>query len=636
MFLSEAEYRIIVTEPRRIAAISAAKTMANKMGDDSLGKDVGYHTGLSSNFSENSLITFMTEGTELLRALSYKENFKDTVLIIDEVHEGSINLEFLLAFCKNLLSLKPELKIVLMSATMETKKLSKFFVNAPVIKIQHAGYFVSMVFKPAKNLQSTIVSLVQSKKNTLVFLPGKPEIDELEESLNKYLKASDAKVEICPLHADMSETEQQKAFACPELGYTKLILATNIAQTSIDPGVLAIVDSGLTREVQLIDGIPTLVTRHCSQAECLQRAGRTGRSGDGTYYLCSDVKFKNRIQFPNSEIEYGQLDNILLTLISNNIHIEELEFFHKPVKNNVNHALKTLYLLGAIDSSHNITEIGKEMQKLALEPRYARLVVEARKYNTGVERDALICALIAQIGNVSNTFYVNKYSSFRSDLFSQLAIFKSIKPAKLMTSDINTVNYVHIKEHLQKNLPKLNDPTPCITIDTPALRRCIAVAFPDQLYIQNKSGYVNALEGTPRHLYQNSSLAKGRHKFIVGVPMNFKNLCTNEKYSRIISPTEFSLDEVLEYFSLDTSYSFGKNDNDIFNMLSNNSNREIYKVLSYNGVEIKRFSIGTAKELKLSNPEGFHKEIEIDTKFKQKYSSTYFYNLKISSRLALS
>ena len=633
LFLAEAGYRVIVTEPRRIATISAAKSTASRLGDNSFGNEVGYHTGLSSKFSKNSLITFMTDGTELLRVLSDKEDFKNTVLIIDEVHEGSIIIEFLLAFCKNLVLLNPELKIVLMSATAETKKMSEFFFKSPIITIQHTGYIISKVFKHAKKLQSTIVSLVQCKTNTLVFLPGKPEIEELEEALNNEFKASNSKVEICPLHAEIGEVEQKKALSHPELGYTKVILATDIAQTSIDPRVSAIVDSGLTREIQLIDGIPTLVTRHCSQAECLQRSGRTGRTGDGTYYLCSDVKFENRNPFPNSEIEYGQLDNVLLTLICNNIHIEDLEFFHKPVEVNINYALKSLRLLGAIDNSNNITEIGIEMQKLALDPRYARMVIEARKY--AVERDALICALIAQIGNVSNTFHFNKYSSYHSDLFSQLSVFKSINPAKL-TPDINAVNYIHIKEYEKKNLSKLKDSRFSPTINIPALKRCIAVAFPDHLYIQKQSGYVNALEGVPRHLYQNSSLARKRPKFVVGVPMNFRNLCTKDSYNRIIAPTEFSLDEVIECFSdsLDVTYAFNKND--MFDILSNPSNNKVDKVLSYNGIEIKRFSIGTVKEIKLSDPKGFHKEIEINTRFKQKYLSTYYHNLKISSRLILS
>lgn len=629
MYLMEAGYRLIVTQPRRLATIASAKTIAETLDNISLGKDVGYHTGISSKFSKDSTITFMTEGTELIRTLAGIESFENTVLVIDEAHEGGNYLETLIAFSKKLLLSQPELKVVLMSATLETKQLSEFFFNAPIITVSDvsgSSYNITKIYEPAYKLKDIVVSLGRIKENTLVFLPGKQEITRMEKFLRKKFEASDIKVDICPLHAEMTEAEQKEALT-PKLGYSKIILATDIAQTSITPMISTVVDCGLAREKQLINGMSTLVTRHASQAECLQRAGRTGRLGDGIYYLCSNIKFDRRPPFPSTEIQYGQLDNILLRLIYFDIHIEELEFFHQPLKDNICHALKTLRLLDAIDENNCITEIGKEMHKLALEPRYARMVIEARKYK--VEYDALICALISQIGYISS---VNEYTSFNSDLFSQLATFKAIDPNHI-SSNINVVTYIHIKEYINKNLPLLKNQSSTKSINTNALKHCIAKAFPDQLYILKKFSYKNSLDGTKTHLYKNSSLFKKDHKFLVGSSLNFKDF--DGSYSRIIIPTALSLKEVLEYFSdlLEISYSFGE-ENDIFNTIYNNN--KIYKVLLYNGIEVTRFKLGTVEELKLSNPEGFHSKEEIDTKYNQKFLTTYYYNLKISSRLLLS
>lgn len=629
LYLSELGGKVIVTQPRRLAAISLANRVSKKLGPDSLGNVVGYHTGLNSNFSDECKIVFMTEGTELIRQLASKEDLTNTILIIDEIHEWSVNVDILLAFAKKLIKDGKNLKLVLMSATLNSNKLSTFLDDAPVIKVSCKSYSVSWINRPANDLEKVVLTLATNKNNVLVFLPGKLEIEELYLKLCKLFKAYKIYAKILQLHGDLSYEDQQLVFK--NYFEPKVILATNIAQTSITISDLdAIVDTGLDKSLKVINGIETLVTQQISKSDCIQRKGRVGRCSPGSYYLCSDFSYEKREEYPSPEIMNSNFEGLLLTLINYNIYISSMEFFHTPSIKQINYSIDLLKKLGAISDTEQITQVGKEMCKLPLGVRSSRILVESKKY--GIEYDMLICCLLIELGEVQKITEESKskYGSIKSDLLYQLQAFKDIyfsdkKLSYCLDSSIRINTYSKIVEYMRKILPILDIEPSRLKPNIDYLKKCLSCGFPDYLFIlENRVGYKHNITAAPRKPYRNSIIAYGGHKYILGIPRDFSNETVADKshdYKRIVFPTSLSLDEVLMFFC------------DFIEEKHTISNGIVYKHLYYNEVEVTSYSVGTIEELKVSTPEAFHEEQEYYKKFNQYCVSTFYYDLKISSHV---
>lgn len=457
IFLAEQGYKVLITQPRIISAISLAKNVAKHYGDGKCGIKVGYKTGLQSNFSPDSQILFLTEGSELIRQLAGKEDLENTVLIIDEIHEWSIEIDVLLAFAKKLIQNGKKLKLLIMSATLESNNLSNFLDGAPIIKIPSNRYDVSFINKKAEDLEEIIHNEIKRNKNILVFLPGKKEIMELKEKLIEHFKAYGKKVKILVLHSELSYEEQQLVFY--HYQFPKIILSTNIAQTSITINDIdVVVDTGLDKRIELVDGIPQLTVKNISIADCMQRKGRAGRCYYGKYYLCSNFKYENRNLFSSPEISTLSLDSILLMLISFNVDINSLDLFHTPDNTNVQKSMEILKKLGAINNEGKITEIGIKMSKLPLDSRSSRMMVEAKKY--GIESDVLVCCLLMQIGSICG-YITNKNSNgINSDLIYELELFKSLNNFDVLSNpkdypNIHINNYKKILSYIDVILPML-------------------------------------------------------------------------------------------------------------------------------------------------------------------------------------
>ena len=379
-FLLEAtNYEVVVTQPRRVAAKSVAKRVAFEM-DCRFGGLVGFRTAVDRNDSIETRCLFATDGLQLVRELtSAKQTVGNgIVLIIDEVHEWNQNIETLVAWVKKAILEGADIKVVLMSATLDYERLSEFFDNAPVIEVPGRCFPVlgspstGISQKKSNQMIDEIKRLVSENRNTLVFLPGKKEIAEMQDALK------DVKLQavILPLHGELESHEQDRVFDSYKL--PKIILSTNIAQTSVTiPDIDAVIDSGLERRIELVNNVETLTLANISQADCLQRSGRAGRVREGEYVLCNNSEYEYFAKYPTPEILRSLLDQMVLRLAGAGLDATTLPFYHQPEASILKEAKETLIAIEALDALGKITKLGYKINKFPTEVKAARMILEA-------------------------------------------------------------------------------------------------------------------------------------------------------------------------------------------------------------------------------------------------------------------
>lgn len=608
MYLAEAGYRVIVTEPTVLSTISLAQNLSKNK--------VGFHTGPRSNFSSESKVIFMTEKLELIRLLAGIEELTNTVIIIDEVHEKTKDCEVLLALLKKLINEKPMVKLVVMSATMETEGFSRYLYNAPIIEIPSKGYSVIVFKRRADELEELLYKYIRHGMNTLVFLPGKKEISYWYEKLSLRCKKEKERACIFKLHSEVPEEEKEKIFE--RCFGTKIILATNIAETGMNMRDLdSIIDTGLKNEMEYTNGIPTLVTKQISKAERIQRLGRIGRFSPGVYNEVSDFKYEHREEYSKPHIWRESLEDILLILIRFNIDIKSLEFYNKPESRDIENGLEILKRLGAINERGEITEIGTKMSEIPLNPRAARMVVEAEKYEKD-KSDVLIASLIMEFGYISENANRNDDCK-ESDLINEVECFK----------EIYNTPYARNSMKLKKILECINKILPIIGLkelskgktNISTIKKCLLCGYSDYLFVYKKGvGYQNKPDSDAYSMYTSSSLFKSRKRLVIASPIKVVEI-SGKTYCRISCPTSYTLNELLEY------------GDEIFTEVYFLADGKIYKKFEYNGIEIVSLLLGTIGEVKESDPSEFYEEVEYNAKFRKTYVSLYYKGLKLSSHV---
>jgi ATP-dependent helicase HrpA len=364
--------------------MSAATYVAGQMNTEIGGDVIGYCTALSRKISKNTRCPFATDGLQLVRELTLSKQTLSTgvVLIIDEIHEWNLNIETLVAWVRTRIDEGSSVKVVLMSATMETEKLSAFFENAPVISVP--GRCFSVDGSPDTGIRQVgagalideIKTSVQSGNNTLVFVPGKSDISSIQEELEKLsLQAI-----ILPLHAELEPSEQQKVFKKYLL--PKVIISTNVAQTSVTiPDIDMVIDTGLENRKELVGNVETIILGTISKADCKQRAGRAGRTKSGEYVLCNDTPYEDFNEYPVPEIKRCLLDQMVLRLAGANMDATTLQFYHQPDTRTLLEAKKTLIALGALNQNGKITELGKKINQFPIDVVSAKMVLAAADYH---------------------------------------------------------------------------------------------------------------------------------------------------------------------------------------------------------------------------------------------------------------
>ncbi len=420
-FLLEEGYTIVVTEPRRLAARTVSERVAEEYGCE-FGQEVGYRTAHECRDSAQTRCLFVTDGLALVRELMRKG--QHDVLVLDEVHEWNLNLEVLVAWVKHSLTLGAKFKVVLMSATVEAEKLSKFFSNAPIISVPGRLFPVEEKLPTTRDIACEVVALLEQGRNVLVFQPGKREIGETVEAI----RASGVFAEIIPLHGDLEPSEQGRAFK--HYGRPKCVVSTNVAQTSVTiDDIDAVVDSGMERRIEVVDGVEGLYLKPISNADSRQRKGRAGRCKSGIYIDWHPGL--TRDEFPKAEILRTRLDQTVLRLAEAGFDMEELAFFHQPDKAEIHEAKRALKALGCMNESGKVTSIGHKVARLPVSVQFARMLIEADRL--GVVEDVLTVVAILEQGGITmrpkGPYDVSAWRTLcsgeqTSDLLAQLSVWK--------------------------------------------------------------------------------------------------------------------------------------------------------------------------------------------------------------------
>ncbi|MEM7196082.1 MAG: ATP-dependent RNA helicase HrpA [Pseudomonadota bacterium] len=396
--------RIAHTQPRRIAARSVADRLSQEL-QSPLGKAVGYKVRFSEKTDYGNYIRVLTDG--MLLAECEQDRFLNQydAIIIDEAHERSLNIDFLLGIFKTLLKKRDDLKLIITSATLDSAKFSEHFDDAPVVNIEGRSFPVEVRYQDTENLADgsaaavdlsdrVLLALLELQSiapgDTLVFLPGEREIRECADFLKRRLSTE---MDVLPLYARLSPSDQQRIFRTGH--HTRVILATNVAETSLTvPGIRYVIDSGLARVSRYSPSrkIQRLPVEKISQSAASQRAGRCGRTADGVCVrLYSEDDFDSRQKYTDAEILRTSLADVILRMKSMGLGLpSEFPFVDSPERKQINDGLRELRELGALDEDDCLTRVGRRLSRLPVDPRIGRMLLAADRY--GCMREMLIIA----------------------------------------------------------------------------------------------------------------------------------------------------------------------------------------------------------------------------------------------------
>lgn len=417
------------TQPRRLAATSVARRVAEELGSE-LGDWVGYQIRFNDRSGPGTAIKLMTDG--ILLAESQRDPLlrRYDTIIIDEAHERSLNIDFLLGFLKQLLPRRPDLKLIITSATIDAERFSRHFAVdgrlAPVIEVSGRLFPVELLYRPVlthetddagsrrgaqgsgggqdeeRDLIDAVVDAVSEcarhgAGDVLVFLPGEREIRETAEALRKHHPPG---TEVLALFARLSQAEQERIFR-PTGNARRVVLATNVAETSLTvPGIRYVVDSGLARVKRYSwrNKVEQLRIEPISQASANQRAGRCGRIGPGICVrLYDEADYKSRPAFTDPEILRSSLASVILRMKSLKLdEIETFPFVDAPTGRAIADGYQQLQELGALDGSNRLTRTGGALAKMPVDPRVARMILEASTQHCLAEILIIAAALSVQ------------------------------------------------------------------------------------------------------------------------------------------------------------------------------------------------------------------------------------------------
>ncbi|MDB5186145.1 MAG: hypothetical protein JWL85_668 [Candidatus Saccharibacteria bacterium] len=557
-FLLDAGWdNVYLTQPRRAAARNVFERIRSEIsavkGKPEGEALVSYQTAGEREGPADAGIKVVTDGLQLVRELNNSGSEKNDVLIIDEVHEWNANVEVLVAWVKRAIQEKPNLRVVIMSATMDADRLANYFGEVcvktpPIVEVPGRTYHVERSEKPESTVVDEVLKAAQEihtagKKDRsesngiLVFEPGKREINDTIDEIRRRLPPDIARVAtVLPLHAKLSIEEQQAAFR--KYPGVKIIVATDVAQTSLTiPDVKYVIDSGYQRRMELDnEGAQGLVLHAISQADCDQRAGRAGRVSDGFYILTRldaktpHVPYIARDKYPLAEILRTDIIRNTLRIAGVGLDIASLDLYHPVEPHFIKQAQTTLHTLGALDKHNIITPIGKQMDQFPVRASSARMMVEAGRFSERTR--AYMAAIVAakEVGGLPYFAYnvgkewKNLTEETSSDLLAQLDIFIAIQDmdeAEMKEHDLDLHNITRAREQYRKIAKYANALQETLAPPTPQeredLKQCIYAGLITSVYKYNGNRtYIHVGNpDTPRHI-SNRSLVSGSPQIVVG------------------------------------------------------------------------------------------------------------------------
>ena len=431
-YLHEAGYtkdgmKIGCTQPRRVAAMSVAARVAEEMGVK-IGNEVGYAIRFEDQTSDKTVLKYQTDGMLLRELLSDPELSAYSAIMIDEAHERTISTDIAIALLKDIARARPELRLLISSATMDAQKFQKYFDDAPIFNIPGRRYSVDVHYtsQPEANYLAAAITTVfqihitQGKGDILVFLTGQEEIEACEANLQETARKLGNKVPemiICPIYANLPTDLQAKIFEPTPAGARKVVLATNIAETSLTiDGIVYVIDPGFVKEnvFNPRTGMESLVVTPCSRASAGQRAGRAGRVGPGKCFrLYTKQAYLNELDDNTTpEIQRTNLTGVILMLKSLGINdLIDFDFMDPPPTDTLVRAVEQLYALGALNNAGELTKVGRQMAEFPTDPMLAKAILAADKFGCVSE----VLSIIAMLGEASALFYRPKDKKIHAD-----------------------------------------------------------------------------------------------------------------------------------------------------------------------------------------------------------------------------
>jgi len=431
-YLHEAGYtangrKIACTQPRRVAAMSVVARVAQEMGVK-LGHEVGYSIRFEDCTSEKTAVKYMTDGMLLREFLGEPDLASYGVVIVDEAHERSVSTDILLGLVKDVARFWPDLKLHISSATLNADKFSDFFDMAPVFKIPGRRYKVDIHYTVAPEADyvdaavATVLQLhvTQPPGDILLFLTGQEEIETVEEILRRRTRGLGTRIAelvICPIYANLPTELQAKIFEPAPPGARKVVLATNIAETSLTiDGISYMVDPGFckVKSYSPRTGAESLLVRPISKASADQRAGRSGRTGPGKCFrLFTEHSYRQDMADDTvPEIQRSNLASVVLSLKALGVNdLVGFDFVDPPASEALLRALEDLFALGALNSRGELTKTGRRMAELPLDPMLAKAIVASERY--GCSEEVLTIASMLSAGNA--VFYRPKDRALVAD-----------------------------------------------------------------------------------------------------------------------------------------------------------------------------------------------------------------------------
>uniref|UniRef100_A0A7N5ZY69 RNA helicase n=1 Tax=Anabas testudineus TaxID=64144 RepID=A0A7N5ZY69_ANATE len=419
--------KIGCTQPRRVAAMSVAARVAEEMSVK-LGNEVGYSIRFEDCTSERTVLKYMTDGMLLREFLTEPDLASYSVIIIDEAHERTLHTDILFGLIKDIARFRPDLKVLVASATLDTERFSCFFDDAPVFRIPGRRFPVDIFYTKAPEadyLEACVVSVLQihvtqSPGDILVFLTGQEEIEaccELLQERCRRLGSKIAELLVLPIYANLPSDMQAKIFNPTPPGARKVVVATNIAETSLTiDGIIYVIDPGFCKQksYNARTGMESLIVTPCSRASANQRAGRAGRVAAGKCFrLYTAWAFKHEMEETTvPEIQRTNLGNVVLLLKSLGINdLIHFDFMDPPPHETLVLALEQLYALGALNHLGELTKLGRRMAELPVDPMLSKMILASEQYKCSEE----VLTIAAMLSVNNSIFYRPKDKVVHAD-----------------------------------------------------------------------------------------------------------------------------------------------------------------------------------------------------------------------------
>jgi len=554
------------TQPRRIAAQTVCSRIAEELGTNTggeAGKAVGYKIRFQDKSDESTYIKLMTDGILLAETQTDRWLNQYSTIIIDEAHERSLNIDLLLGYIKQLLPRRPDLKLIVTSATIDPQRFANYFDGAPIVNISGRSYPVEIRYRPSTdedrgrdNLQLLIDAVDEldavGREDILIFLPGERQIREAAENLGKKFNRD---YDVLPLYSRLNQAEQRKIFQKHQK--RRIVLATNVAETSLTvPGIRYVIDTGLARisRYSWRARVQRLPIEKISRASANQRSGRCGRLGPGICIrLYDEDEFLTRDEFTEAEILRSNLASVILQMNDLKLgSIHEFDFIESPDSRLINDGYRLLFELGACDTNDRILRHGHNIAKLPVDPRLAHILIRASELNCLSEMLVIVSALSIQdprsSSNENRQAANEKYKQWQednSDFMFWLRLWQNLQAQKKGLSRNQFSNWCRkhylsyprlrewqdIYQQLRFQLKALKYRFNANEADIDSIHRCLFSGIPSHIASFDKDRQFQGTRGRQLMIFPGSVLAKATPKWI----MAFSLIETSRLYAHVVA-----------------------------------------------------------------------------------------------------